>query len=1671
MALRPQSPRSRPALAVRPAAGVGGGGGLAQSFMRNNKHARSRIIRYLCTISNSGCPNSKSRRTASPNIKVTAFRGYAPRLTVESSTKKREHNDSDEEPVDKYNKLLTTDVPEWTGGREVESHESGLPQNASSSSTLGEVDAVEEAGMDIFEDDFPENSLNDISRGQADAVNKAESEEDYFEVDLSRISLELDAVNEAEGKKDVFAVAGHALSNGTMGEIDVVGEAKAEEEKSEVDLQEIALNSAEAGKVDATDEAETKEDLSVEDSPENALSNVTMGEMDAVVEAKSKEDIYVVDSSRNPWSNVIGGEVDAMDQAKAKQDKFESALSRTALGSAALDEVAAVDKAKAKEDVFVVGLSGIAPNSNVVEEVEAFDEVEAEEDIVEVDLLGFPSINTTTEEEDLMDEDLPIQEAFGVDLSDNTSRYEAVDSADETVAEEDNYQHKYTLLSETSMETKAIDKTSEILKPGLMSLVRVQGPDRLFFSEKGSAADFHQPVVDIQNQVQKVTAFDEQNQSIVGFPKQDLSIAHLREKSHYIIGSPKQEQSIVGFHKQDQSIVGYYRQDTSIVGIPNQTKSIVGSSKLDQSIVGYGKHHQSIVRFAEQKKAIVSFHKQDLSVVGTSRDVHTKQVAIVGSDDARHVRGVEANIGDYTSQKSDAGKLNVMFDVVNLLQKNKENIIEEAEMTTSKKTDEEHLLMVEEQRNVTKEGIEVQMRIDEDKLLHFLPKEEMSWAEFEAGIINEREHYDVDETSMPVEPDIEDSEADVVKADSTINLFLNRDLTALANEPDVLVKGAFNGWRWRLFTERLHKSELGGSWWSCKLYIPKEAYKLDFVFFNGRTVYENNGNNDFVMQIESSMDEHLFEDFLLEEKRRQQTDEAERRRQTDDQRRMEEERVANEAVRAQAKAEVGMKKKKIQDLLKSARTSVEDLWYIEPIMTRQGSAVRLYYNKKLRSLAHSTEIWIHGGYNNWIDGLSFAEQLVQHNDKDSEWWYVEVVVPERAYVLDWVFADGPPGNARNFDNNGRQDFHAILPNIKTDEGYWMDEEQRIYTRLLQERIEREEAIKRKAERSAKMKAEMKEKTMRMFLVSQKHIVYTEPLEIRAGTTVDVLYNPSNTVLNGKPEIWFRCSFNRWMHTDGVLQPQKMVKAENGSHLKATVNVPADAYVMDFVFSEWEEGGIFDNRNGLDYHVPVFGSTAKEPSRHIVHIAVEMAPIAKVGGLGDVVTSLSRAVQDLGHNVEVILPKHDCLNLSCVKNLHVRQSFSWGGTEIRVWSGLVEEVSVYFLEPQNGMFGVGCVYGRNDDRRFGFFCHSALEFLLQSGSSPHIIHCHDWSSAPVAWLYKEHYAQSSLANARVVFTIHNLEFGAHYIGKAMKYCDKATTVSNTYSREVSAHGAIAPHLGKFYGILNGIDPDIWDPYNDNFIPVHYTSENVVEGKRAAKKALQQKLGLQQNDVPIVGIITRLTAQKGIHLIKHAIHRILEQNGQVVLLGSAPDHRIQNDFCNLANTLHGVNYGRVRMCLTYDEPLSHLIYAGSDFIFVPSIFEPCGLTQLVAMRYGSIPIVRKTGGLYDTVFDVEHDKDRARGRGLEPNGFSFEGADTNGVDYVLNRQAQCHPTQCTEFSNVTHHTSAWYSNFRAITAWFDAREWFQSLCKRVMEQDWSWNRPALDYIELYRSAGKF
>ena len=227
------------------------------------------------------------------------------------------------------------------------------------------------------------------------------------------------------------------------------------------------------------------------------------------------------------------------------------------------------------------------------------------------------------------------------------------------------------------------------------------------------------------------------------------------------------------------------------------------------------------------------------------------------------------------------------------------------------------------------------------------------------------------------------------------------------------------------------------------------------------------------------------------------------------------------------------------------------------------------------------------------------------------------------------------------------------------------------------------------------------------------------------------------------------------------------------------------------------------------------------------------------------------------------------------------------------------------------------------------------------------------------------------------------------------------------------------------------------------------ERVEIYARAARETLQARFGLTWgSDQPMVAVVSRLTAQKGLDLIKHAIEHSVKRGAQFVLLGSAPDPRVQADFNGLAGSVGGPN---AAFCFAFDEPLSHVVYAAADFILVPSMFEPCGLTQMISMRYGAVPVVRATGGLRDTVFDLDTEKSRAAWEGDgstdykltgdQTNGFSFEGTDPEALNYALDRALDCY---------------------------YNDKIWFRQLQERIMRQDWSWNRPALDYIELYYSA---
>jgi glycogen synthase len=966
------------------------------------------------------------------------------------------------------------------------------------------------------------------------------------------------------------------------------------------------------------------------------------------------------------------------------------------------------------------------------------------------------------------------------------------------------------------------------------------------------------------------------------------------------------------------------------------------------------------------------------------------------------------------------------------------------------------------------------------------------------------------------------------KAGRRTTLFFNRAISdSLRHRDGIVVQFGYNYWRWENGEKAVKSSAVPKSdnadWLKATFEVPAEAYELNMVFKDREEEnWENNNDQDFVWQIEDCITPEEFDLVLV---RKAEEDEAERQRQiaeearlkveaeAEERRKAAEEQAARQAeARAEAKrkqeeqiarqkakmeAEAARQKQLEEDAAEAAAREEEraieqflreepeaqmrdrqaaeesigqDRWQAEqasrdlPVTIKKRFFTKpqpqadkeftLFYNSNETCMEGAFAIYLVYGFNNWYEypeGKSKVVQMKMATKTETksrgkgQWWKAKIKVPAWTYQLDFVTTTEEADGCGAYDNNGMQDYHCrVKHNIKADD--WEDRitEKMAEMKKVRKLHEAEQIIKagRRMARRSMTRAEAMESVRR----SQAHTWYAEPATPQAGHSVRIFYNPEHTALNGAQEVYVRGGWNRWKH-DQVWGPVIMdpAKESSGGHFVAELEVPMDAWCMDFVFSDSPaEAARYDNKKGLDYHLPVTGSSSKEPPMHIMHVAVEMAPIAKVGGLADVVTSISRAIIELGHTVEVVLPKYDCLDLGAVKNMRDDGGFQFGSTYWRVYRGEVVGVPTFFLGPESGDFSVGCIYGRGDDAaRFEFFCHASLEFMLKTQRNPDIVHCHDWSTAPVARKLNEFYSGTPLGNTQSVFTLHNLNYGANLVGEAIKYCAMATTVSPTYAWEVGSNPAIAPGIDKFYGIRNGVDPDIWDPENDMWLAQHYTADTVRQGKSFNKRELQQRTGLKQEpDMPLVGIVTRLTAQKGISLIEHAIHKVLERGGQVVLLGTAPDSRVQEQFEGMR---HVVEEGQnCKLILNYDEPLSHLIYAGADMICVPSMFEPCGLTQLIAMRFGSVPIVRKTGGLADTVFDVDHDKERCGWYGYEPNGFSFEGADTESLDYALNR---------------------------ALDSYYDAREWFQSLQKRCLTQDFTWNRPALEYMELYYQCAKW
>lgn len=481
---------------------------------------------------------------------------------------------------------------------------------------------------------------------------------------------------------------------------------------------------------------------------------------------------------------------------------------------------------------------------------------------------------------------------------------------------------------------------------------------------------------------------------------------------------------------------------------------------------------------------------------------------------------------------------------------------------------------------------------------------------------------------------------------------------------------------------------------------------------------------------------------------------------------------------------------------------------------------------------------------------------------------------------------------------------------------------------------------------------------------------------------------------------------------------------------------------------------------------------------VVMVSPECAPAAKVGGLGDVVHGLCKELEIRGHALEIILPKYDCLRYERIHGwtlahggLHVPYHQQW--IHCDVWFGYVDGLKCFFIDPHSHQqfFNRGVFYGHGDDvERFAFFCRAALEFMLKSNKHPDVIHCHDWQTALVPVLLYEMYQGLGMAHPRVCYTLHNVGHqgltGEHILRQVglnpaslitrerlgddhhfravnlMKggivYANFVTTVSPRYAWEIQHSNlgmglqqVLNTHGAKFGGVLNGVDYNVWNPEIDGHIPQRY-HVGCLQEKYRNKEALRNRFWLAQSFKPLLAVVSRLDHQKGVELIAHAIPYSLQQGCQFVLLGASPQQHVAYRFENLKRRFN--DHPDCHLELGFNEDLSHLIFAGADLILVPSAYEPCGLTQMIGMKYGTVPVVRNTGGLADTVFDANF----AHRPYHERNGFVFNDFDTRGLESALGR---------------------------AIGLWHHFPRHFRELMENGMRCDFSWNHPGRHYENIY------
>ncbi len=473
-------------------------------------------------------------------------------------------------------------------------------------------------------------------------------------------------------------------------------------------------------------------------------------------------------------------------------------------------------------------------------------------------------------------------------------------------------------------------------------------------------------------------------------------------------------------------------------------------------------------------------------------------------------------------------------------------------------------------------------------------------------------------------------------------------------------------------------------------------------------------------------------------------------------------------------------------------------------------------------------------------------------------------------------------------------------------------------------------------------------------------------------------------------------------------------------------------------------------------------------RSILFVAGEGLPFIKTGGLADVIGSLPKTLAKRGHDVRVVLPLYSKIIAKYYDQLErlgtIQVHSGWIDQPATYYSATVEGVVYYFIEHQ-GYFERDGLYGYEDDgERFAFFQRAVLDMIYFIDWWPNIINSNDWQTGMIPLMCHACYGDDyRYQNIKHVYTIHNLAFqgnfgvdmlpsclgldyyyfdngsikfdsGISFMKAGIVYADKVTTVSPTYANEILSESfgermdsILRYRRDDLWGIVNGIDTTLWDPKKDTLLAKNYDVRSWVSGKKANKLALQEELGLTvSNDVCVIGLVSRLTSQKGIYLIAERIREIMDMNVQFVVLGTG-EANAENAF----KWMEAEYRGQAVYFCGYNEELAHRIYAGCDIFLMPSIYEPCGIGQLIAMRYGALPLVRETGGLKDTVNPFNE----YTGEG---NGFSFWAINADDMIYTLRY---------------------------AVSVYYDNRPGWKGLVKSAMTTDVSWEKSAGIYEELY------